>query len=724
MRLILQILFMLPFAVYSQWNANAGLVKPFTDNAQLQVSSGENIHFINDGNQHTYWYSSNPLPDRYIRRSDQNIFINQAPFKITPALSSVNFLIDGDSDTKASFNAGTYELIFDEPVPLRLFTLKIHAETLINIGIQARDTTVNLNYNVVDNFKHMTTVFDAPILVNSITIKSDKYFGIFEMAGLSKPPVEFAIIDMNREVELGWINSKHYNISGVSTVTILVSSDEQHWSKIASLKPDVVPIVPILIKPTVSCRYIKYEFELAMEPYNKAELWEVIAYGPRGPFVAPEAPRRAKRTYAESFGINAFWGWGYSVYSDLLKHGQGQYKFNALTKNARNYHRLDWDIRTPDSLPDYRAMANGEGTASTWWMNWNTEYNAWKDGGLSIDASITFKNPGFMDSLWTRPESQAYEFGKLYGKHFSVEDNLVEMVEVGNEPWNYSRPVYQDILKGMSRGLKEADPDLVVIPCAIQAYSPMDENRNYIDAYITKNNVAHISGLNTHIYSYIFNEFGERLAVNPEDPRSETWGIPNLQKYMRINKMAAREVYVTEYGYDSDGGGDDCTHSECVSEFEQAIYGVRKTLILYRMGVAQMYWYYFIDIDYDSFMHNRSGLTSHYNNSFKEKLSFFAFQKIFELLGDQYFDHIIQEDKEAYIYAYSNKNNELNTLVAWVPSSGDHLNEKWISLPKNLKVESISAIVDSKFKPEVDSDAGSSRIKVSGIPVIIKIKPN
>jgi serine/threonine-protein kinase ATR len=276
----------------------------------------------------------------------------------------------------------------------------------------------------------------------------------------------------------------------------------------------------------------------------------------------------------------------------------------------------------------------------------------------------------------------------------------------------------------MSRGLSQNSEKLTILPCAIQAYSTSLGNDNYISKYLDASNSEFLDGLNTHLYSYVYDNFVGRIALNPEDPRSEVWSVNNLHRFSNAN-LSGKPIYVTEFGYDSDDGSEDCIQDICISEFEQAIYGPRMALILYRLGVSQFYWYYFANVDYVSMLHNRSGLTASYSSGFQKKLSFSSFEILKESIGDFYFHHIIREDDDAYIYAFSNGNGKIMRIVGWRPTSENHKDRLWIKFPFNDAIESVVSLVSVDGPEENISyvrGVNELKISLSGIPVVIKIK--
>ena len=718
------IIFIVVQTAYAQWDPSAGLIKPLSANALIEVSSGSNKGNIMDGNLQTFWESSNPLPTNYTTRSDLNIFLDKSKYSLQKNINNLGNAFDGITSSKTLIDDGVLEIKFKKPEHLFLLSTKLSISDTVWISIVGSGKELLVKYIPSENYSLRSIDLQDYKDVSSIKLYCKQSFEVFEIAALSSLPTEEVVFDLKKMKTVGWIGSRHYNGDGVISISVLASVNKENWHEIATLNPLATAYIPQLISPEVVTRYIKIKFVLSPRIYQKAKLIEVDLYDSYGPFGKPFPVQIANKTYSQSFGINTIWGWGYNVYSDQLTNITGPWLFNKVALLARNYHNINWDITRPDENPDYNNMKKGNGTASKSWLNWDREYDIWKSSGFNIDACIMFNNQNFPDTLWHNTFNEGMQFGTYFGNHFSKSTSLISTVEIGNEPWGYSKPVYQKIMAGMSKGLKLSTKELTILPCAIQAYRTNLVLDNYISDYLVASNSGNIDGLNTHIYSYVYNNESVRVAVNPEDPRSEIWSVNNLQRFSNTN-LSGKPVYVTEFGYDSDGGGDDCTHDVCITEFEQAIYGPRMTLILYRLGVEQFYWYYFANVDYISIMHNRSGLVASYSNGFKQKQSFYSFQLLQELLGDYYFHHIIKEDDEAYIYAYSDGSGDIKRIVAWRPTSEDHNNSLWISFPFNEVIEDVVSLVPGDESEENTSyvrGVNELKISLSGVPVVIKIK--
>ena len=65
---------------------------------------------------------------------------------------------------------------------------------------------------------------------------------------------------------------------------------------------------------------------------------------------------------------------------------------------------------------------------------------------------------------WKNPAADAYNYGLAFGKFFGPSSrDLVESVEIGNEPGHYDDAFYRTIFENMAKGFRAADPKLKVI---------------------------------------------------------------------------------------------------------------------------------------------------------------------------------------------------------------------------------------------------------------------
>ncbi len=692
-----------------QYNPDAGLIIPFSENATVTTSSGTNKAFITDRNKNSFWESENPLPENYIKRNDLNPFKTQTLYTTT---QNINYAVDGDINTKITIKPQPLVIRFKKPHYFHFLSVKYNAGQAVNMIIGFGDDSEKTIVLKPENSYRLQKI---PVnkLVRYIKLQCDKPYNLFEIAGLDTAPTEFVLLDFNQPKPVGQLLIRALNDDKVSGIEVLGGNNLASLKKLFTINPTAIPLIPYLLDAQKEMRYVKVVFHLPIRDYYKVKLWELDVYDYYGLYGAPYKARASKQTYGKSFGINAFWGWGYNVYSDRIPQDKGPRAFNKLCTLVRNYHRLDWDIKTPDQTPAYNNMNGANGTATLPRFNWDREYSDWQKAGFAIDAAILFNNNLFPDTLWKIPYREGLNLGKSFTTHFVKNKKLISQIEVGNEPWGYNTATYQQILSGFADGAHQISK-VTILPCALQAYDPHPDANNYIKQYLAKSNLHKIDGLNTHIYNYIFDKDGIFTAINPEDPRAEIWSVNNLQRYRNAN-MPGKDIYVTEFGYDSDGGGETCTHSVCLSEKVQAIYAIRSALILQRLGVKQLYWYYFANVAYNSFLHNRSGLTGSSKTGFKEKKSFYAFKKLFVELKDFRFEKVLSENQYLYAYQFTDDSNN-KKIVAWIPTYHNHFKHRWVIIPATADINDAEPVTSD---PSVQIKG--NRLFLSGVPVVLKI---
>ncbi len=235
------------------------------------------------------------------------------------------------------------------------------------------------------------------------------------------------------------MGSKSYNGDGVISISVSTSVDAKSWRKIGVLNSQATTFITQLVKPQIKARYVKVEFELQPKSYQKAILQEFEIYDKYGPFGPPDPAIASGKTFAESFGINAIWGWGYGIPSEQTGQNQGAQRFIKVAKLVRNYHSLDWDIKKPGQNPNYNLMEQGKGTTAIDWVNWNSEYGLWKKTGFDIDVCLMFNNQYFPDTLWKDAVEESSQYADYFGEYFIDKTRMVAVVEIGNEPCEYSK---------------------------------------------------------------------------------------------------------------------------------------------------------------------------------------------------------------------------------------------------------------------------------------------
>ena len=569
----------------AQFDPHAGIIRSFTEGAGVSVSSITPSTFaesIIDGDEGTFWQSGGALPSGFLVRQDLNILLGLGG---TPAASNSGGLpdtaiTDGDVYTALLIpqvsGKAWVEIDLGGASPFRSLSMKgsVMADSISVWVFHIGGDSVKLGaYYDADNYSMKR--FSLIDTITMIRLVSDMEFTISDVGALAEIPTEFAVVDLGTVQNIGWLESRHYAGSDVASSQILLSEDSITWTKVADLDPSAISLVTNRLPSEIPARYIKLEHTMVEGDWNKAEIWEIRAYdryGKYGPF-PPASP--SPHTLSTMLGVNGIWGWGYSVYSDLLDPGQGPFQYNQICTHVRNYHNLNWDVSDPDVVPDFDGMP---GSLAQWWLDWDREYEVWNSAGLDVFASIQFSNANQPDSIWDDPYLAAYNYGFAFAEHFGsgVGNGLVKRIEVGNEPWDYEASFYREVLQGMAEGAKAADPTMLVLPCALQAVDSSAEVGNYMNyagVRLLDTITPYIDGLNGHYYSYYNDSTGVRRATYPEDYVSAMRGVLNDLRYRDAN-FPGKKMVVSEWGWDSDGAGESCTPNECVSEAAQASYGV------------------------------------------------------------------------------------------------------------------------------------------------------
>lgn len=726
---LLFLLFITQFAT-AQFNPDAGRVASHTEKAVMQQSSGNTASLAIDNNHHTFWESAHALPDGYISRDYLNCFHVRHPNRLIQLAGPA---FDGDLNTMQQFNSrqtnGKYSLSipFKEASLLRLLSIKAQLTSSLRVTLFTRNASVFAGFvQAADNYKLINLKVSETYRFESVLLECDAPFALFELAALNELPYEFVAFDFGSKKEVQQIWTRHMSGDNVLSVRIELSDNGKSWQTAASLQPQAIPFMPVMLPEPVQTRYLRIRFDLKAEDYGKALLWEIKVYDRFGPYGQPPKFVTIRKPLSERLGINGIWGWGYNTYSDNLPQGSGPSLFASVAAHGRNYHELLWDISAPGERANYENMANGNGTQASWWLNWDREYSFWKSAGIQASASIQFKNKTVPEKMWTKPDQQAYQYGFDFARHFGPTSgrNLLDFAEIGNEPWDYSSGFYPLILTHMLRGMKEADPKIRVLPAALQATFKQFEGHDY-NNYAGENLSAEIlkmaDGLKGHFYAHMYNNEGVRISTFPENPLSDLHSSRNLIRFRDINAQG-KAVYATEFGYDSQGGGEECNHPECITEAQQAAWGMRAALLLLRNGIERAYWYFFANEFTDSFLHTRSGLTGSLNTGFAPKQSYYAFQQLQSILGNSFLSKIIEENSTYYCYMFED-NARKKYAIVWRPIGGDPSREQILGIDLDHKATKYF-VLNGKPGSEWKQLRNERKVvlPVSGFPTVIALE--
>lgn len=739
MRVSFACLFFFLFSVISltaQWDPYAGVVQPYSYGATTITSNGSGANAV-DNNENTGWQGNNVLPSGYIGRNDLNI-LKGKPSVNSSGVNTAN-ATDGDLNTGVNVAAvagrSWIQYTLASPVQLRHLSVKCGFTQTVNVYAYHPngDSTYvgNLTAANGDNFQLRRF---SPMLnnVSKIKLHSTARVNVFEIAALSKIPTEFLTVDLGQQKNVGYIEMRIWANGGAVGTKVYLSTNNNSWTYIGDANPDALKLQIVRPSSPMQARYVRIEHSMVEQDYASAYVWEVRVYDENGPYGAFPTAKPQANSVRDVLGVNGLWGWGHNMFSNSIPQGQGPTRFNTIASHARNYHNMHWDVDDPDMIPQYSTMHIIPNQLGIWWLDWNREYLAWKNAGLKVQASIQFNEwiPQTRMAMWDNPYTAAYNYGYAFARHFGPTNGngLVDVIEVGNEPWTYPASFYLQVLRGMLHGIKDGDPALKAIPCALQSGAPDTETPvggNWMGARLTQSEAPYIDGINIHHYSYTYDNTGARIAVHPEHPESAMHSAVNDVRF-RDKNLPGKKIYLSEWGWDSDGAGENCTFGECVTEYEQAIYGVRGAMMFMRLGIDRITWYFYGN-QASGNLYSRSGLESSAGGNHVEKKSLKSFRSFVHLLGDKHFLDVLREDNTAWIYLFGDSLGNPTHIAAWRPIDGNDGSFLNVNLPTTLQPDSAWTIKGNNETGEVSTvpayNNGIMQLQLSAAPLILKVTP-
>eukprot|EP01088_Endostelium_zonatum_P000375 TRINITY_DN10656_c0_g1_i3.p1 TRINITY_DN10656_c0_g1~~TRINITY_DN10656_c0_g1_i3.p1 ORF type:complete len:722 (-),score=120.07 TRINITY_DN10656_c0_g1_i3:120-2285(-) len=688
------------------FDPDAGLRTNYIVNATLTTTAGgvSTLNQMRDGNLSTYWASSGCLPMGYVTNSEANLLLNVC--RTAGACNSTNSnsdqissITDGTADTGYQVNTvqNSNSTIFIQLPSSVTYIRRIGFR--FNGGsptIQFLNSNAQITYtlNVNTNYQWINSLVNQSNVV-TLKITSTSSFILQEIALMSQQCFETVHISFPAPISLGWIQAKLGNPTSVSASLYYSqsTSSNTNFTFFANGNTSSYEFLDIPFNNdnfnTINIQNVSSVLVKFTEPddveYLHVQLFEMRIFDMYGPYGPPARDFNfvQNQTFKQLLAINGIWGWGsngfypYGRNQSFLNQpfGDGPGLYSVLTNTARNYHNLDWDISTPQSIVNYTAMALGAGTQSTWWLNWDAEYSSWKQyqnyslgNFTTILASIQFTNSApFAVSNWgSNPAALAYQYAKNFAAHFGPTqgNGLITAFEVGNEPWDFPASFYTTLLSGMISGISDTDPNMLRFPCALQADSPdfpregdgVLYNAKYIGYRVLQNQTSLLSGINHHSYSYAFDTSGIMRGVPPDSTVTTQHSVRNMIRWRDAN-MPGKPVYLTEFGWD---GSDDCTDSRCVTLQQQAAYAVRGILTLAREGLDRLVWYFYSDLEGGGYFAN-SGLTTYSDKSIAKnykKPVYYAVNNLIDVLGDYKHYKVIVEDGKQFVYMWRKDSGE------------------------------------------------------------------
>lgn len=719
----------------TNWDPHAGVYRPLSHGSTAFSSSNmsqSQASNVLDNDFSSAWLSNNPLPDRYVNNPNQNILLgrNAHASNGVSLIQATDGNLGNFTPTIQPVSGEAWVRLPFTSVPIHRFSMRLGTNFQENVTVVFRHQGQALKTIVYakGSSGHQRFVVEEP-MVDEIYLTSTAAFVIQELAAYSAPLEEFVTVDLGEVKNVGWIRARYWNGTNNSVAAALYAGETlEQLVKIQDLNPTRLNFEDIVLPQPIAARFVRISHSLVDENFKRASVQELMVFDEFGSFGPKPVAKPQQHSFGDLFGINTVWAWGTNKVPNLQGPNEGAQKFVRAGSQARNYHNIHWDTTDPDIIPDYTP---GIYQVRNQWTQWHREYADWKRKGFTVDVTYTFDR--FREDAWNTPYESAYGLGQAFAQVYGPRNlNLVRTVEVGNEPWDYSDSTYVKILEGMAKGLKETDPDFIVLPAALQAADPGLGNtgvsKHYMGNKLSAASAQYLDGINLHLYSYVFGENGVRVAVQPEHPQSRMQEMYAGIRFRDAN-MPGKQVHVTEWGWDSSSANEFAINNEAVSSTSQALYLVRGLLWLSRMGVDRAHWYFYANVPIETGQpvnHDRSGLTESRLFNFQEKRSFIAAEAVKNLMADLYFDHIIQEDEQAYIYALRNQAGEFSHLIAWRPVVGDDTLAINYTLPMDRSVTAaryISGLDPQGESVDVLSGGGELLLPLSAKPLLVTLGP-
>jgi len=351
--------------------------------------------------------------------------------------------------------------------------------------------------------------------------------------------------------------------------------------------------------------------------------------------------------------------------------------YRPAARLVRNYHNMAWDVSRPGDPTTFPRCVNG--------VNWETVYTPWVKSGFEISLCSQFLGfgPSNQDylTLWAGNETWARHYGSEMARSLGPQNGLglITSIEIGNEPGRkFDDPLYRRIFTEMASGIRETDPAIKIVTCAVHTKPAGEWHKNIEETFGDPAMRPLYDVINVHTYA----ELPENVRRHPwdrtypEDPRSPFLRSVDEVIAWRDHHAPEKDVWVTEFGWDSctddvmskRKGWFDKLNWKGVTDVEQAQYLVRALLLLSSRKVDRAYIFYYND-DNEPSVHAASGLT----RKFEPKPSLWAVSQLQHELGDYRFNRIVKEDNGIHIYSF-------------VSNAGDERWAMWNSGPESASV--------------------------------------
>lgn len=490
-------------------------------------------------------------------------------------------------------------------------------------------------------------------------------------------------------------------------------------------------------------------------------------------------------TFKNLIGVNANTNWDQIYQVQKINN-----PFKEIAQHARSFHHAEKDYRLNKPCPnndcssyntclDYPAFyqctpAQRKPVSDVAWNGmdlYRYRYSLWRKDFKEIHASLTIAPTGnatfdtphtFPTGWWTTEEwgggtastpnyTAIHDKAMDYAMDFATKmcpnptNCMVNVLEIGNEPWAYQEKVYEAIQRGFIDGLRcyynsdnPADWAMKLLPAAFQAHHEENSStinggdkstwKDYMGTRIPCYLAKYYEGINVHFYSFQNGKNSFNLTEIPESANSDFKYLKNAVKWANVN-MPNKKVYLTEFGWDS----------ETVGETAQGAYLIRALLMTQRLKVHRATIFNSTDDTFGGLFAS-AGLYKVDGNvaPTTPKPAFHALKNLLDKIENKTFISSISESSNAYAYLLGDlQNQKPDFLVVWKPSTiakdgkdALALSNATITLPKGITLTSATRTwLDANnqlYASNINYNAAANSITlgIGATPLLIPIACN
>lgn len=331
--------------------------------------------------------------------------------------------------------------------------------------------------------------------------------------------------------------------------------------------------------------------------------------------------------------------------------------YQPVGRLVRDYHPVEWDLgRATAELPPFPFAKNR--------VDWSQVYGSWRDQGWRIDACLMFESVNRTN--WANLEADARAYGQAFAREFgpSGKRQLVESVEIGNEPGAWSDADYHRLFKALAEGVRAGDPRVKIATCNVTTGKSGAYEKS-VECVADHPELFDV--LSVHTYAQLEGWPTWRRSF-PEDPKLPHY-LQDVESlgHWRDAHAAGKPIWITEFGYDSSTKSPAPTGDAAkwvgVTDTQQAQWLVRSLLVFSAMPVERAYVYFFNDEDQPS-LHASSGITRH----FQPKPSFHALAHLQRVLGGHRFTRIVTDEPGRLRVQEYRSDSSGPVWVVWSPT--------------------------------------------------------